>query len=537
MTVRLVPPDDATPEAVLDERPTIEISTLLHVVVDQAIDALKYDLDVYQRDGELVRIVRVAETEADAAHLAGTPQIRRIVPATLTEHLTRNARWIRLDRRSGRMVETVPASAVVHAVAARGEYLGIRPIVGIAESPMLRPDGSIMQDAGYDGSTGYVYLPNAEFPRVADQPTQEDARYALDELADVFKDFPYRAEADRIVPIASILTLLARPAIRGSIAAIVLDATTRGSGKTLQADAISLIATGRPAGKMTWPTDEIELEKVLASYALRGAALILFDNITTRFGGGPLDKVLTARDRVELRVLGKSELPSLTWRALVLASGNNVEISGDTCRRVLVSRLEPTTETPETRTGFAHDPLLEWVTASRPRLVYAALTILRAWVVAGRPKLTKRQWGSFEEWTALVPQALMYAGATDPMGAKLQELADDPDRRIRAALIEGLARLSPDGVTVRSLVTLLYPEEHRLGDHAPDGYDDLREALEAITRTKPGHVPAVHALGNALRKHRGAVIAGRKLVSVVERNIATWRVVDLTSEGKPETPP
>src|SRR5581483_3865302 len=113
------------------------------------------------------------------------------------------------------------------------------------------------------------------------------------------------------------------------------------------------------------------------------------------------------------------------WRALILASGNNIEISGDTCRRVLVSRLETALETPETRTGFSHDPLLEWVAAQRPRLVCAGLTILRAWAIAGRKQMTDRKWGSFEEWAAIVPQALLYAGATDPMGAKLQELADD----------------------------------------------------------------------------------------------------------------
>jgi len=508
-------------------RPTIEITPAVHDVTDQAIEALTQDPDVYQRDGELVRIVRIAESEADAAHLAGTPQIRRIVPATLTEHLTRSARWTRLDARTKKWFETVPPSAVVHAVAARGEYRGIRPIVGLAEAPMLRPDGTIMQEPGYDGATGYVYLPAIDFPRVAERPTQTDAQLALSELAEVFADFPYRADADRIVPIAAILTLLARPAIRGSIAAVVLDATTRGSGKTLQGDCVSLIATGRPAGKMSWPADETELEKVLASYALRGAALILFDNVTTRFGGGPLDKVLTARDRVELRVLGKSELPSLTWRALVMCSGNNVEIFGDTCRRVLVSRLESTLETPENRTGFAHDPLLAWVAAERPRLVCAALTILRCWVVAGRPRLTPRQWGSYEEWAGIVPQALIHAGASDVMAAKLQELADDPDRRDRAAIIDGLSRLAPAGMSLRAIVNALYPTDSR-HEVPPDGYDQLREALETITHTRPGQTPSVHALGNALRRHRGAVTSGRRLVSEVKGgHVAVWRVVDL----------
>jgi hypothetical protein len=63
----------------------------------------------------------------------------------------------------------------------------------------------------------------------------------------------------------------------------------------------------------------------------------------------PLD--LTAGDTVELRVLGKSEVPTLRWRAVAMATGSNVAIAGDTSRRVLISRLESPLENPEDRYG------------------------------------------------------------------------------------------------------------------------------------------------------------------------------------------
>ncbi|MFO0751396.1 MAG: hypothetical protein U1F43_37865 [Myxococcota bacterium] len=54
--------------------------------------------------------------------------------------------------------------------------------------------------------------------------------------------------------------------------ACIFDASTRGSGKSLQADVIAMVTTGRTAPRMSWPGDEIELEKVLAAYALGALA-------------------------------------------------------------------------------------------------------------------------------------------------------------------------------------------------------------------------------------------------------------------------
>lgn len=122
---------------------------------------------------------------------------------------------------------------------------------------------------------------------------------------------------------ATVLTLLARQAIRGAVPAFIFDATTRGSGKSLEADCVATIATGRGAARMGWPGKDDELEKILGAYALRGASLIVLDNLTTPFTGSPVERMLTARDTVELRIFSKSEVPMLPWRAVALATGNN----------------------------------------------------------------------------------------------------------------------------------------------------------------------------------------------------------------------
>lgn len=525
----------AKAQAVIDaaDMPTIIVGNDLMRVGTEACAALARDPDVYQRDGELVRIVRLAEPEVYRGReiaAEGTPQIRSMPLATLRERLSAVATWSKHDARSDKLREVSPPNGIVAAVAARAEWPGIRPLVGIAEAPIVRPDLTVATEPGYDRATGYVYCPSCDVGNVPDMPTQADAAAALALLAEPFADFPYRSEADRYVAVAAVLTLLARPAILGAVPGFVLDASTRGSGKSLQTDGIATIATGRAASRMTWPPDEAELEKVLGAYALRGAALAPFDNVSSGFGGAPLDKVLTAIDTVDLRILGRSEIPTLRWRAVVLATGNNVEVRGDTTRRVLVSRLEPSVERPEDRTDFRHPDLLGWVRAERPRLVAAALTIIRAFAVAGRPACGCSTWGSFEAWSSIIPPAIVYAGGVDPMLCRIgTDDGADGDRATLLAILDGLSRLTDSTgspMTARSIVASLYPPR-RPGEPPPDpdGYDGLRDAIEGMTSAKPGSAPNLTAVGKALAKLRGRYVGGQRLERDLDRNgVAVWHV-------------
>jgi hypothetical protein len=494
--------------------PPIQIGPDLHRVVDEAVRALAIDREIYQRDGALVRVVRVAEPDAARERMtAGTPQIRAIPIPTLRERLTRVVDFQRFDKRSDGWVQTIPPDRVVAAVDARGEWPGVLPLVGVIETPSMRPDGSVLDAPGYDGATGYVYAPQCRYPAVPELPTQADAMRALADLAEPWREFPFRADADRYVPIAALMTLVARPAIRGACPAFLFDASTRGSGKTLLARGATTLAQGRESALMSWPPDDTELEKVLGAYALRGASVITFDNVTGTFGGGSLDKVLTCADRTELRVLGVSEIPSLSWRAVVLATGNNVVVGGDTTRRVLVCRLEPDVERPEERTGFAIGDLPAWCREHHPRLVGAALTVLRAYVVAGRKDMNLAGWGSFEAWRDLVAGALVWAGAPDVMATR-PTLAGEDDGETAAlrTIVELWPMLAREGATVRTIVQALYPTLHRGEERPPDAYDGLREALETLAPPRrPGEAPSTQKLGYALRRFKRRVVAGRYL--------------------------
>lgn len=542
----LPPPSFPDEPVSSDDRPEVRLSSANpHQAIDDIGDLLHLDRTLYVRGKELVTIVgALAPHDGDRAPAAeATPLIFPVEPATLTERISRTIRVTRRKPLSktaqavadagGRAppaewVPALPPPGVVTGILARRQW-PLRHLTSVSETPVLRPDGSLLQVPGYDRTTGYVYRPSCVYPEIPDMPSQADARTALAELVEVFVDFPYVDDAARMVPIAAILTVIARSAITGSCPAFLFDATTKGSGKTLQADAVSAVALGRSAARKSYPPDEEELGKIISSYAIAGARLILFDNVVREFGGGELDQCLTARDTVELRVLGRSEVRVLPWNAVIMASGNNIILCEDTVRRVLIARLESPVENPEDRTGFAHPHLFEWILEERGRLVAAALTVLRAFARLGGHMHEGKAWGSFESWSRLVPGAIVFAGGADVMLArpKAEQHASDATRAL-PTVIAHLSRLDPmgRGLTARELVHLLYPEKVSDGERSTDGYDDMRDAIEAWTQPKPGQTPSLQALGLHLRKNAGKFIAGKRLVRLPghAQHAAKWAV-------------
>lgn len=510
-------------------KPIVQVNTKLKDNANDAIVALRADKNIYQRDGKLVFVTCVSREESEESPLVptdngvrhqlveGSPQIREVTRPLLKGSLSDVAvfkKWID----SKQIWKTIlPTDDIVSNVHDRTEWNGIRHIVGITESPMLRPDGSIVQETGYDAKTSWLYIPTDTFPVVHDKDaTQQNACHYFKVLSEVFSDFPYASPAHRSVPIAAIMSLLARPAILGSIPAFLFDASTRGSGKTLHTDVIATIATGRYAPRMNYTSDELELEKILAGYALKGVPFFCLDNVPAMrpFGGGPLDRVLTARDTVDLRVLGSNNVPTLIWRAIVMATGNNMTLFGETARRVLMARLEPTEENPERRTKFRHDDLLAYVRAQRPRLVSAAMLIMRAYFRAGCPNMGCARWGSFEEWSRLIPNAIVFAGGEDPMKARPEndEEVDQESRAISVILTRVYAIIQGDPFRLTSLIDLLYKQPE--GHEDPAGYGDIRDAIEVLAPRRGRMLPDATQLGRKLGAiARDRVIGGLRLVS------------------------
>lgn len=486
-------------------------------MVEESELRLGHAPDVYAREGELVSVFRQD----------GAPLIAPIGQATLKSALSEVARYVgtKVDKKTGeRSNATFPVpSDVVAALHERRVWPSVRTLSGLVESPCLRPDGTILTTDGYDTQTRLYHVPSVNV-EVEEKPSFRDAQDAYGRLAYLFTDFPFEEKLGPAIPIAAILTVLARPAIDGPIPGFVFDASTRGSGKTLLAQVVSLIATGREAGSSTYPEGrdaKEEAEKVLGSIAINGQGIVLFDNLSdgTRFGCGPLDRVLTSTV-TSFRVLGASIQKTLRWNALVLATGNNLSIAKDTSRRVLVSRLEPEMERPESRSGFSLADLKGFVRQNRAGLVRDALTILRAFAVSGAP--AHASIGSYERWSAIVAGAIYWVTGDNILEAFPAEKdnCDEPEEEAFRALLLALPERFPEGASAKDLLGVLEDLEA----------SPLKEALETLIGT---HYPTTKRLAACIRAYKGRYVKGRRLSMKRNRDgVNVWRV-----EGAPAVAP
>lgn len=476
----------------LTGRPTIRVTTELHEVVDQAEAALAElpaDVDLFWRHGSLVR---VADHE-------GVPVPEPLPREAVHELLTRAASWVAPDPR-GNERRVSPPRDVVTTLFARGRWPRLRELAEIWTAPGLGPEGDLIHEPGYHREARVLLRPTATFPPVPEAPSLEDARAALAELEHLFCAFPFVDSCDRSAAVALLLTLVGRGAIQGATPLFCVRATAAGTGKGKLSNAISMVAFGKEVTSLECVGADEEWRKQITTAVLAGERFVMFDE-ADQLSSRALASVLTS-ERWTDRALGSNE--KISGRRPVFSSaGNNTVIRGDLGRRLIPIDLDARMERPETRAGFPHRPTLEaWALKNRPRLLVAALTLLRAFVVAGRPSQRLPEFGSYEAWSDFIRSALVWAGAPDPWlgNTRVREEAD-AGREELVNLLEALRRVT-DGEPY-TVPQLLAAAEHE---------EDLRAALAALDR-KRGELTA-HSVGNGLRKFKGTVAGGFRLATL-----------------------
>ncbi len=498
--------EDSTP-AEHDSRPLV-------MVTDRPLDAISADAlaalrgandppSLFVRGGKLARICRDERSR---------PFIEHETEASLRGRLARAASFTAIRERGAELVS--PPLDAVRDVAALGEW-PFPPLAGIVEAPALRPDGTVLDDPGYDPTTKLVYAP-APGLRVPAIPAQPDARELAAAVAlvdEALVDFPFVDGSSRANAIALLLTPILRPAISGLVPLGLLDATKAGTGKGLLAGVGAVIATGQGAAAMTAPVREEEWEKRIFAQVLRGASFVLIDEARD-LGSPALSAVLTAAS-YEGRVLGKSEIASLPNRIVWCAAGNNVKLRGDMPRRCYWIRLDAQSSRPWQRTRFRHPDLLAWVSARRGDLLAALLTMARAWYAAGRPAADVPALGSFGEWTRVVGGVLAHASVEGFLGntAALYDAADEEGSEWEAFLAALLER---------------FPGGFMAGDVA-SALDELRDVLPGALADKTEGKGFRRALGRAFGAKDGTRFGEEELYLTKAgedaRNKTTrWRV-------------
>lgn len=451
--------------------------------------------EVFQRAGMLVHIVREPPPTEGPVSI-GPPRIVPLPRSVLRKHIDRGVRVLE-PTKGGELRQAHPPEWFVSLIDASGEWPGIRRLEMLTQCPLIRHDGTVLTEPGYDAGTGLLYEPNFTPLPVRECPTRDDALAALAELEDVVCDFPFVAPKHRAGYLALLLTPFARFAFKGPAPLGVLDGSVAGVGKGKLVQVISTLVDGCETPPIPQPEEVEEERKLITSIAMSGRKLAMLDNLTRPIGSGALEAVLTATHWSD-RVLGASRTFDGDILTLWYATGNNVAFrKKDTIRRCVHVRIEAPTDAPEARTGWKHSPLLEWVNAERARLVRAALTILRAHAVAGCPNPCKSQWGSFEGWSDRVRAAVVWLGLDDPADTR-DELNETADTEAMALVVvlDSLWRsqvLGNDGVQARELIDMARSS------------DELKEALDEICTPRRGDI-SPKLLGHRLRGVKGRVV-------------------------------
>lgn len=190
----------------------------------------------------------------------------------------------------------------------------------------------------------------------------------------------------------------------------LIAADASGTGKSYLLDVIATIVNGRYCPVIAVAESKEEFEKQLGSILLGGAPIISLDNCDRDLGGNLLCQ-LTERPVVNIRVLGRSEMPECESHTAVFATGNNITFKRDMLRRGLVCKLEALDERPELRV-FKRDAQ-EVAAANRGAYVAAGLTIVRAYFTAGAPQVCGPL-ASYAAWSKMVRSPLVWLGEPDP---------------------------------------------------------------------------------------------------------------------------
>jgi len=304
-------------------------------------------------------------------------------------------------------------------------------------------------------------------------------------LHDLVVDFPFKSEADRQNFFGLMLTPIIAPALDGYRPLHMLLASLERTGKSKLAEEVfGGIILGRQTPAMQITERDEERDKRVIGLLLQGETLMHLDNLPTFIDSGTLASLLTATTYGG-RLLGGNRMVNLPNNLTMVASGNNVQATGEIIKRTVPILLQPTTASPESRRDFHHPDLRGYVRKERGTILACLLGLVENWKAAGKP-IHADKMGGFEAWSGTVGGILQVNGL----------------REWRTNAATWQARADPRGQEMKAFVALWksqYPvQELTAGElwklAADNGFFPEVEA-------KPSSAGRVVAFGRKLQKH------------------------------------
>lgn len=486
-------------------RPVVRIvAGELPRVVSEVEDVLvKYDHELYQRGGQIVRVVDqvvkgVDESETLAAFIkpVGADHLRERAQcaADFQKYSKREKAWLGCDL----------LKDYAETLIARGQW-SLRTLSGVVAAPTLRADGSLLETQGYDQRTGILFQsPAQEFPPVPPAPSRDEGQAALQKLRDLVDSFPFIGSVDKTVWLSALLTGIHRRTLT-TAPAHAFQAPIAGSGKSLLVDLVSIILTGWPAPVVAPHWEEPQMETRIDSMLIGSPVLFSIDNVAAPLDSVALCQTLSQQWR-SIRLFHHQSVVEVPTTISIFITGNNLRLMGDLTRRALLCSLDPGCERPELR-EFEKDIAAE-TKARRVELAVAALTALRAFVVAN-PVPTTHPLGGFEQWSRRIRDCLIWYDEPDPLSTMAAARDADPVlEALGAVMLQWAEVIGEEQVSVGDAIK-------RAGQREVIGsqdlrYPDFRDAL--LTVAADGHLLSSTKLGKWLTRHQNRIVSGMKFV-------------------------
>lgn len=388
-----------------------------------------------------------------------------------------------------------------------------KTLTGIVEAPFINNKWELVKKEGYNKKTGlYTFLHRKL------KITKMDPKKAYKYLAyEVFDEFPFSSELDRVTAVAALMTAVQRPSIIDSTGfpGFGIISPIQSSGKTTLAQLISYAIFNRPVAATGWSDNEEELGKHLLAILQEGHSCILFDNIKQ---GAVVESAklssAISNDEFSGRKLGENKTIKVPSSAIWLFTGNNIAFSGDFATRIYPININPKMEDPNTRSFNRYD-IGQWAIDNRKKIISAILSI----VISGKGMEPIAGNTRFKDWDIYIRRPLYKVSGIDVNTAVKQNQENDPIRLAKRNLVHQLYDVfGKKKFTTKEIIQSAFGS-FEVGD------TELGDALENIS-TRKDQSKNTRSIGRFLIGMVDTIFSGLILKST-QSNIIYWNIENL----------
>ncbi|MEU7170087.1 hypothetical protein ABZ949_01185 [Micromonospora tulbaghiae] len=398
--------------------------------------------DTYVSAGQLVHMEAVSGDLAPAADEDSPLPVSAsvVTPAGLAGLLAEHAYVYRVKTRKSDTgnpemyeEEVTPPRDTLSSVLAGKTWPGVAPLRGIIGAPVLRRDGTLLQQPGYDKATGLYLATRVALPPVPDEPTAAQVAEARTFLLGRFlRDFPWASAADRANYVALLATPILRHFTRSLTPFALIDATMPSSGKTILTAGPGMLYGQRV---MNWAYSDEELRKSITAVFAEQVGVVIWDNLAegTVIDSAVLAQLVTNGVWSD-RQLGASRNIATVNDRLWMATGNNLQVGGDMASRTVRVHLDPDMPRPELRdqSGFGIPHLDQWITvpANQLTVLWHLLVLVLDWTRQGAHRAAGLSMRQFTPWAQALGGFLAHHGIDGFLtnAAEVREIDEDETR-------------------------------------------------------------------------------------------------------------